>query len=125
MAYQPLGNMWRSASAGRCLRSFTPLVALLFCGDPAPAQWASAQSAPAQSQPSASEQFQAKIKELARALQANPRLKKLSQQQRENLVEFVTGNMLFVLLHELAHATVGEFHLPVLGRQEDAADYFA
>jgi hypothetical protein len=40
-------------------------------------------------------------------------------------VEFVTGNMLFVLLHELSHATVGDFRVPVLGRQEDAADDFA
>lgn len=52
-------------------------------------------------------------------------MNKLSQRQRENLVEFVAGNMLFVLLHELAHATVGEFNVPVLGRQEAAADDFA
>ena len=58
-------------------------------------------------------------------LQNNPRLKRLSAQQRENLVEFVTGNMLFVLLHELAHAAIDDFELPVLGRDEDAADDYA
>jgi hypothetical protein len=98
---------------------------MLICGDAAVAQSAPGQPATGQLPPSASEQFQAKIKELASALEANPRLKKLSQQQRENLVEFVTGNMLFVLLHELSHATVEEFHVPVLGRHEDAADSFA
>ena len=33
--------------------------------------------------------------------------------------------MLFVLLHEMAHVHVTEMGLPVLGREEDAADLFA
>jgi hypothetical protein len=33
--------------------------------------------------------------------------------------------MLFVLLHETAHALVSEMGLPVLGREEDAADAYA
>jgi hypothetical protein len=45
--------------------------------------------------------------------------------RRQELVEFVSGNMLFVLLHELAHAAMTELDLPVLGRKEDAADSFA
>jgi hypothetical protein len=69
--------------------------------------------------------MQAAIKEVARLLQNNPRLKKVSQQKRESLVEFVMGNMLFVLLHELSHAAVQELRIPVLGREEDAADDFA
>ena len=40
-------------------------------------------------------------------------------------MEFVVGNMLFVMLHELSHAVVSEFDIPVLGRDEDAADDFA
>jgi len=40
-------------------------------------------------------------------------------------VEFVVGDMLFVLLHEMAHAVVAELGIPVLGRGEDAADSFA
>jgi hypothetical protein len=79
----------------------------------------------AQTPPSRSEQMQAAIKEVARVLQDNPRLKNISQQKRETLVEFVMGNMLFVLLHELGHATMEELRIPVLGREEDAADDFA
>jgi hypothetical protein len=82
-------------------------------------------SAPTASEQSASEQFQGRINAVAQALGSNPRLKKLSLQQRENLVEFITGNMLFVMLHEMAHTTVDEFRIPVLGREEDAADDFA
>ena len=41
------------------------------------------------------------------------------------VTEFVVGNMLFVLLHESAHAAITQMGLPVLGRMEDAADTFA
>ena len=37
----------------------------------------------------------------------------------------MAGNALFTLAHELGHAAVGEFNLPVLGREEDAVDAFA
>jgi Putative metallopeptidase len=47
------------------------------------------------------------------------------QQAQQDLAEFVVGNMLFVLLHEMAHVHVTEMGLPVLGREEDAADAFA
>jgi Putative metallopeptidase len=33
--------------------------------------------------------------------------------------------MLFVFLHETSHALIHEMELPVLGREEDAADAFA
>ena len=46
------------------------------------------------------------------------------QQARQDMAEFVVGNMLFVLLHEMAHVHVTEMGL-VLGREEDAADAFA
>ncbi len=72
-----------------------------------------------------SEQFRARLDEAAHAIENNPRLKNLSQQQRKNLVEFVAGNMLFVLTHELGHALISEMDLYVLGREEDAADAFA
>jgi hypothetical protein len=35
-------------------------------------------------------------------------------------MEFVAGNMLFVLLHKLGHAAVSEFDIPVLGKEKDA-----
>jgi hypothetical protein len=54
-----------------------------------------------------------------------PRLKKLSEKQREDLVNFIAGNMLFVMLHELGHAVVSEFKIPIIGREEDSADNFA
>jgi Putative metallopeptidase len=48
-----------------------------------------------------------------------------ARQTRQELAEFVIGNMLFVLLHEMAHVHVAEMGLPVLGREEDAADVFS
>ncbi|HEV7982787.1 MAG TPA: DUF4344 domain-containing metallopeptidase [Xanthobacteraceae bacterium] len=60
-----------------------------------------------------------------RELSKAPLMKSLSQQQQMDLIEFVTGNMLFVGFHELGHAIIQELGLPVLGREEDAADSFA
>jgi hypothetical protein len=79
----------------------------------------------AQTSQSGSGQFQARIDEAARALQTLPRLKHFSQRQVQEAAEFVAGNMLFVLLHEMGHAVITEMQLPVLGREEDAADSFA
>jgi len=53
------------------------------------------------------------------------RMRKMSQQEQRDLVDFVAGNMLFVGFHEMGHALIGELRLPVLGREEDAADAFA
>src|SRR5262249_47932368 len=69
--------------------------------------------------------FHERVEELARALQNNPRLKNLSQQQRLDRLEFVMGNTLFTLLHEMGHVAIEEMKLPVLGREEDEADAFA
>jgi hypothetical protein len=67
-----------------------------------------------------------RIREASRALAAiNPSLSRLDDPQRERVVEFVVGNALFTLGHELGHAVITEFNLPVLGREEDAADSFA
>jgi hypothetical protein len=83
------------------------------------------QSTPSQSNPPNVGRFQARVIEVARSLQDHPRLKNLTQKQREDVVEFVVGNMLFVALHELAHTAVSDMRIPVLGREEDAADAFA
>jgi hypothetical protein len=69
--------------------------------------------------------FQTRIEDVARALQNEPRLKNLSQQQLIDRVEFVLGNTLFILLHEMGHVHFSEMKLPVLGREEDEADTFA
>ncbi|MBV9970037.1 MAG: hypothetical protein JO228_08635 [Xanthobacteraceae bacterium] len=70
--------------------------------------------------------FQSRIDAAALALrERDPRLATLSPEAAQRLVEFVSGNLLFVLLHELGHAVITQMGLPVLGRMEDAADTFA
>jgi putative metallopeptidase DUF4344 len=70
--------------------------------------------------------FQARIDAAALALRdSNPRLRGASRQFVQGLAEFVSGNLLFVLLHEMAHASITQMGLPVLGKMEDAADTFA
>ena len=71
------------------------------------------------------EGLKARIDAAAAALADNPRFKGMSAKDRQGLVEFVAGNMLFVLLHELGHAVASEMDIPVLGKAEDAADSFA
>ena len=44
---------------------------------------------------------------------------------QQEAVEYATGAILFTLMHELGHALIGEMDLPVVGREEDAADEFA
>lgn len=39
--------------------------------------------------------------------------------------EMVTGITFFFFYHELAHALIDAYDLPVLGKEEDAADFFA
>ncbi len=95
-------------------------ILLLFPTAPIFAQPVSPEAASSEGQ-----KFQARIGEAARALGDNPRFKSLSPKYRQELAEFVTGNMLFVLLHEIGHAAITMMRLPVLGRLEDAADSFA
>ncbi|MFV2093859.1 MAG: DUF4344 domain-containing metallopeptidase [Hyphomicrobiales bacterium] len=38
---------------------------------------------------------------------------------------FAIGNAIWVLYHEVGHLLIDEFNLPVLGREEDAADHLA
>jgi Putative metallopeptidase len=86
-------------------------------------------SAPSQSEPAdtaKSGNFQTRIDAAAQALrESNPRFKGLSPKYVQGRAEFVSGNMLFVLLHEMAHVAITEMGLPVLGKMEDAADTFA
>jgi Putative metallopeptidase len=80
-----------------------------------------AQDAPA----AAPETAQAKVDAAAAALAKDPRFKKLSPKFLQQVTEFVIGNTLFVVLHELAHAATSQLKIPILGRREDAADGFA
>jgi len=41
------------------------------------------------------------------------------------IVDFVLGNVEFLLLHELAHFLISEKNIPIIGPEENAADYLA
>src|SRR5882724_11247251 len=69
--------------------------------------------------------FEQRLEGAIRAAEASPRMRGMSYLQRRAIVQFVAGNMLFTLLHEMGHAHITEMGLPVLGREEDAADSFA
>ena len=71
------------------------------------------------------QEFEARLQATARELEDEPHLRDLSQQQRKEAVEFVTGNVLFAIVHEMGHVLITEMGLPVLGREEDAADSHA
>jgi hypothetical protein len=75
--------------------------------------------------PASRHELERRVAEAARLLAGRPRLKGLSQAQREKHVEFVVGNLLFVLGHETGHAVIREMGVPVIGREEDAADFFS
>ncbi|WP_299471446.1 DUF4344 domain-containing metallopeptidase [uncultured Roseibium sp.] len=52
-------------------------------------------------------------------------LQDLEPDIREELLEFVAGNTLFVIYHEGGHMLVSELELPVLAQEEDAVDNLA
>src|ERR1700726_4501336 len=79
----------------------------------------------AQPTPADFDRFRSRIEEAVHALGNHPRMKGIPPERRQQIAEFVSGNMLFVLLHELAHTAISELDLPVLGKEEDAADSFA
>lgn len=47
---------------------------------------------------------------------------KLTEEQVEEVVQFVLGNAIFIMFHEAGHMLISELGLPVLGREEDAVD---
>jgi len=49
----------------------------------------------------------------------------LTPQQQQQAERFAANNSLFVLYHEVAHLLVHQLGLPVLGKEEDAADNMA
>jgi hypothetical protein len=94
--------------------------------------WLAASVGPTVAQPGSPDiprepsRFQARIDAAAVALrESNPRFKGRSPEYVQGFAEFVSGNMLFVLLHEMAHAAITQMGLPVLGKVEDAADAYA
>jgi hypothetical protein len=95
------------------------VIALAFAPRPADAQPATAQA------PAAATSQQAKVDAFAKELAKNPKFKKLSPKYLQATTEFVIGNTLFAMLHELGHAATDQLKISVLGRREDAADIFA
>jgi len=96
------------------LRILCTALGLIFCG-----------GAPASSQTAESSPLQQRIEAAAKAALNSTRLKGLTEQQRIDRVQFVAGNTLVLLSHEMGHVHIAEMHLPLLGREEDAADTFA
>jgi hypothetical protein len=114
----------------RNIKGLLPVVLLLaavpvLAQSPAPTQPAQSPAPIHLFGQSDSEKFQARIDAAALALGSTPKYKGMSPKYRMALTEFVVGNMLFVLLHEIAHAAISDMKLPVLGKQEDAADSYA
>ena len=60
-----------------------------------------------------------------RELANDHRFKDQTEQQRRDSIEFIVGNVIFAVVHEVGHMLVSELTLPVLGHEEDAADAFA
>jgi hypothetical protein len=66
------------------------------------------------------------VADVTNMFQSDPRYNRgKTPDQVKDGVEFVTGNVLFVLGHETAHALISVFEIPVIGREEDAADALA
>lgn len=61
----------------------------------------------------------------AEILKRDARLGGLPEASLRDTLCFIVGNMVFVVLHEIGHVLITELGLPVLGREEDAADAYA
>src|ERR1041385_4400825 len=71
-------------------------------------------------------ELQERVMDIVKMFEKDPRYNRgKTAEQIKDGVEFVTGNVLFVLAHETGHALISVFDLPVLGREEDAADSLA
>ena len=109
-----------------CLRAFRDRLAVFSRIVPALALPLVVLGTPAAAEPSRREQLEKRLDEVVEMFLGDPRYNrgKTAAQIRDS-AEFVTGNVLFVLGHETGHALISEFGLPVLGREEDAADALA
>jgi len=68
---------------------------------------------------------EARLEMAVLAISTHPRVKDVPQKTLKATTEFALGNTLFALLHEMGHGLIADLGLPVLGREEDAADAFA
>jgi Putative metallopeptidase len=82
-------------------------------------------AAPAAAQSLIEEEFDRRVRETAALIADYPRIAGLTGEEKQKLVEFVSGNLLFVFGHEAGHALISEMGIPVIGREEDGADSFS
>jgi hypothetical protein len=75
--------------------------------------------------PAADDLVAARLEAAVEAISTHPRVKDVPRDRLKATTEFAVGNVLFALLHEAAHGLISDLGLPVLGREEDAADQFA
>ena len=112
MLQRMTGFAWRFCPAALAL----PLLVLF--AEPA----AIAQSA-AETHAAKRVELEKRVLDISQMFQNDPRYNRgKTPQQIQDGVEFVTGNVLFVLGHETGHALISVFEIPVIGREEDAAD---
>jgi hypothetical protein len=106
---------WRACAAALAL----PLL-VLFAVAPAIAQSESG------AQTARRMELEKRITDIAEMFNTDPRYNRgKTREQIKDGVEFVTGNVLFVLAHETGHALISALEIPVAGREEDAADQLA
>jgi len=99
------------------------LFLLLFAQPTAVAQPATSTPEPLRA---SSAEVEKRLSDIVQMFMGDPRYNRgKTPAQIKDSAEFVTGNVLFVLGHETAHALIAEFGIPVLGREEDAADALA
>jgi len=80
---------------------------------------------PAAAQSLIEDELEQRVIETTALIADYPRIAGLTDDEKHKLVEFVSGNMLFVLGHEAGHALISELGIPVIGREEDGADSFS
>jgi hypothetical protein len=68
---------------------------------------------------------EARLEAAVLAISTHPRVKDMPRDKLKATTEFALGNTLFALMHEMGHGLIYDLGLPVLGREEDAADAFA
>jgi hypothetical protein len=73
----------------------------------------------------ATRELEKRMDNVVREFAREPRFKGQTEQQVRDRIEFVAGNVIFATAHEVGHMLIADLGLPVLGREEDAADAFA
>jgi len=111
------------AAARLCCAGFIALSAGVAMAETAPAPPLAAEEAPVPAFGPIG--IEAGINDAVRDFMQSPRFAGVPEAEVRDRVEFVAGNVIFATLHEVGHMLISQMALPVLGREEDAADAFA